>query len=1291
MAYKIRKINRNVERRDYTKVSMNLSLPNLIGIQTETFEWFKTKGIQEVLDEFFPILSFDGSSVLTLENWGFKEPRLSVRQAREESKIYDAPIYANLKLSVNKTEEIQKEFDGVVLDDTLKILTNWLEEKTVSKNITFKQQSQNSYFFELTIKKSDKPDLIQIDIIEDKKTSLICNVSIYKSGEVFLGDFPLMTEAGTFIINGSQKVIVSQLVRSPGAYFNKELNRKTGEMIYFADIIPSRGTWLEYETDSKKTGADAINPLYVKIDKSRKTTATSLLLAFGISKDDILNIFDNDEVLVETLQQDSIIGDFKIDWSNQVQEIYKKIRQGETATSEGASKFINSILFDKRKYDLTKAGRFKLKQKLSIKNRILNRVIAEDIIDANNNVLIAKDTEVNKHNIKQISEILDQDVMSVDLNYLSDIPGTRKVQKIRVYKDSELKTDTTCLIGLTSSSNEEFITVADILSTVSYLLNLKYNIGEIDDIDNLGNRRVRTVGELLQNQFRMGLNRIDKNVKEKLATSDLYKVKTSTIINAKPLTAIIGEFFNLSQLSQFMDQINPLSELTNKRRLTALGPGGLSRDRAGLEVRDVHPSHYGRICPIETPEGPNIGLINNLSTYARVNEYGFITTPYRKVINGIIQNDQVEYLTADQEKNFIIAQSNVNQDENGKILDEIIVSRFNGDDYMAKVEEIDYIDVSPKQIVSVATSGIPFLENDDANRALMGANMQRQAVPLIKPESPIVATGIEFEAARDSGEAIVAKEDAIVKYVDSKTIITDGESGIRTYILSDYERSNNGTSLTQSPIVKVGDVVKKGEIIADGPSMDQGELAIGQNVVVAFSTYNGYNFEDAIVMSERIVIDDRFTSIHIDEYTLEVRNTKQGQEEVTREIPNMSEQAKRHLDAEGIVAIGTEVKVGDVLVGKVTPKGQVQLSPEDKLLHAIFGEKSRNVKDNSLRVPNGGEGIVQSIKRFKAKSALNPDGIELPADIIEVIKVYVVQKRKIQEGDKMSGRHGNKGIISRILPIEDMPHLEDGTPVDIILNPQGVPSRMNIGQILEIHLGMAAKKLNQKVITPVFEGLNEKELEEIMAEAGMTNYGKVTLIDGQTGEPFDKPIAVGVMYMLKLSHMVDDKIHARNVGPYSLITQQPLGGKAQNGGQRFGEMEVWALEAYGAAHTLREILTIKSDDIKGRSKTYEAIVRSKRIPEPGIPESFNVLSKEIMGLGFNMYMIDETGEKSVINAYDKKDFDADNYEDDEILVKTDTLYIDDEDVDAEFEDLTYVDENDILRSFESENDIDEEE
>jgi len=808
------------------------------------------------------------------------------------------------------------------------------------------------------------------------------------------------------------------------------------------------------------------------------------------------------------------------------------------------------LLFDRRKYDLTKAGRFKLNQKLTIKNRLLGTRLAEDVLDAQGKVLIPKDTLVNKENYEEVREIFSRDIMTTPLDFLNDINSPKTIQKVKVYRDNDLKTKTITLLGITGQSNDEFLNIADVLTTISYAENLHYNIGQIDDIDHLGNRRVRTVGELLQNQLRIGMIRIEKNVREKLSTAQLFKVKPSTIINNKPLTAVIGEFFNLSQLSQFMDQINPLSELTNKRRLTALGPGGLSRDRAGLEVRDVHDSHYGRICPIETPEGPNIGLINNLATYAKVNEYGFITTPYRKVKNGVINNDDIRYLTADEENNYVIAQANVKQDDQGKILEETVISRYKGDDIIANVHDVDYIDVSPKQIFSIATSCIPFLENDDANRALMGANMQRQAVPLLKPEAPLVGTGVEFEAARDSGSAIVVKESGIVRYVDAKVITVETSQGTTTYPLADFERSNNGTAIAQNPIVKLGDMVEKGEIIADGPSMDEGELAIGQNVVVAFTTYNGYNYEDAIVMSERVVMEDRFTSIHIDEYTIERRNTKQGEEEITREIPNISENSKKYLDSDGIVAIGTEVKHGDILVGKVTPKGQVQLSPEDKLLNAIFGEKSRNVKDNSLKVPNGGDGIVQTVKRFTRED------YDLAPDVLEIVKVYVVQKRKIQEGDKMSGRHGNKGVISRILPVEDMPHLEDGTPVDIMLNPQGVPSRMNIGQILEIHLGMAAKKLGIKVATPVFEGLNEQELDEIMQEAGMTNFGKVKLIDGATGEVMDKPIAVGVMYMLKLSHMVDDKLHARNVGPYSLITQQPLGGKAQNGGQRFGEMEV---------------------------------------------------------------------------------------------------------------------------------------
>ncbi|AGR40744.1 DNA-directed RNA polymerase subunit beta [Spiroplasma taiwanense] len=1234
MSYKIKKINALVERRDYAKVSGDLELPNLIELQTDTFKWFKEKGINEVFDEVFPVASTDGDIMLTLSDWEFREPRLSIVKAKEESKIYEAPIYANLSLTIHMEDvEIFKEEISGSMETFLK---GWLQEKVESTAVEFKNGKDQLYFFEFKSKTGEK-DSIQIEIKDEKEELYLANIDIYKTGEVFFGEFPLMTDRGTFIINGSEKVVVSQLVRSPGSYFKEEMNRKNGEMIYFADIIPSRGTWLEFELDSKKSLDNKIsNVFYVKIDKSRKTTATSLLTAFKMQKDEILDLFDNNEVLTSSYEIDTLSGDLDIDFENQVQEIYKKIRQGETATPDGASKYLYGLLFDKRKYDLTKAGRFKLQQKLSVKNRLIGRVLAEDIVDVNGKIAFEKGTEITKDIHEEVERVLDNGAMIKKINFNDVIVSGKELQVVKVYKDNDLRDETATIIGITKNSKDEFINIPDIIASISYAINLMDGIGEIDDIDHLGNRRVRTVGELLQNQFRIGMMRIEKNVREKLATSNPFKMKPSSIINNKPLTAIIGEFFNLSQLSQFMDQTNPLAELTNKRRLTALGPGGLSRDRAALEVRDVHPSHYGRICPIETPEGPNIGLINNLSTYAKINEYGFIETPYRKVRNKQVILGKYEYLTADKEKEYVVAEANIKMSEDGTILDDQVIARYRGDDIMVNPADVDYVDVSPKQIVSIATSCIPFLENDDANRALMGANMQRQAVPLINPESPIVGTGVEFEAARDSGDAVVATQDGIVKYVDSKKITIEQKDGIKIYDLNDFSRSNNGTAITHLPIVKIGDKVKARDILADGPSMENGELALGQNVVVAFTTWNGYNYEDAVIVSERIVIDDRFTSIHIDEYTIERRQTKQGPEEVTRDIPNISEASKKHLDEDGIVAIGAEVKVGDILVGKVTPKSQTQLSPEDKLLHAIFGEKSRNVKDNSLRVPNGGEGIIKSIKRFS-----RADGHDLPADILEIIKVYVVQKRKIQEGDKMAGRHGNKGVISKILPIEDMPHMEDGTPVDIMLNPQGVPSRMNIGQVLEIHLGMAAKKLGLKINTPVFEGVKEKELLEIMEEAGMDNYGKVILIDGKTGEPFDKPISVGVMYMLKLSHMVDDKLHTRNIGPYSLITQQPLGGKAQNGGQRFGEMEVWALEAYGAAYTLREILTIKSDDIKGRIKTYESIVRSKPIPKPGIPESFNVLTKEIMGLGFDMHMIDEEGNKVQINAYDDNDIDVD--------------------------------------------------
>ncbi|WP_338969958.1 DNA-directed RNA polymerase subunit beta [Spiroplasma endosymbiont of Labia minor] len=1238
MSYKVKKINKQVERRDYAKVSGNLQLPNLIELQIDTFNWFIKDGINEVFNEVFPILSADGDIALNLSNWQFKESRMKPERAKSESKIYDAPIYADLNLTI----KIQN-YDIPLLEESKIEMTVFLKDFLLSKvenaSVTLNAAKGNLYFYDVKTKNSNNEiDKIQIEVVEEKASLIKVNIDIFKVGEVFFGEFPLMTDRGTFIINGSEKVVVSQLVRSPGSYFKRELNRKNGEMNYFADIIPSRGTWLEFETDIKRQlDSKTSSALYVKIDKSRKATATSLLQSFGMTKENVLNIFDSTPVIKTTYDHDVLTDNDHINFENQVQEIYKKIRQGETATTDGASKYIYGLLFDQRKYDLTKAGRFKLQQKLAVKNRLLDTVLAEDLKSVSGKILFTKGTEITKKNLHEIGRALEEGAMVEEITFSQYIKSGNKIQKVRVYKNNDSKEESIPIIGVYGESKDEFLNVPDIIATISYCLNYMDGIGEEDDIDHLGNRRVRTVGELLQNQFRIGMMRIEKNVKEKISSSNPYKIKPWSIVNNKPLTAIIGEFFNLSQLSQFMDQTNPLAELTNKRRLTALGPGGLSRERAGLEVRDVHPSHYGRICPIETPEGPNIGLISNLSTFARINEFGFIESPYRKVIDGVVKDNVIDYLTADQERDYTIAQASVSLDAKGKIKDDMVIARYRGDDLMTSPLDVDYIDVSPKQIVSIAASCIPFLENDDANRALMGANMQRQAVPLINPESPLVGTGVEFEAARDSGAAVVALQSGIVKYVDSKQIKVEGSDGTRSYFLADFKRSNSGTSITHSPCVKLGDQVDKGQIIADGPSMEQGELALGQNIVVAFTTYNGYNYEDAVIVSERVVMEDRFTSIHIDEYTIERRQTKQGQEEITREIPNVAEAAKKNLDMDGIVRIGAEVKVGDILVGKITPKGQTQLSPEDRLLHAIFGEKSRNVKDNSLRVPNGGDGIVQSIKRFTTND------FELPADIKEIIKICIVQKRKIQEGDKMSGRHGNKGVISKILPVADMPHLEDGTPVDILLNPQGVPSRMNIGQVLEIHLGMAAKRLGIKVSTPVFEGLSEEELNEIMTEAGMTDFGKVTLIDGRTGEKFDKPIAVGVMYMLKLSHMVDDKLHARNVGPYSLITQQPLGGKAQNGGQRFGEMEVWALEAYGAAHTLREILTIKSDDIKGRIKTYEAIVRNKQLPQPGIPESFNVLTKEIMGLGFDMYMINEQGEKVQINAYDEETFDYDNF------------------------------------------------
>lgn len=920
-------------------------------------------------------------------------------------------------------------------------------------------------------------------------------------------------------------------------------------------------------------------------------------------------------------------------------EIYNKLRPGEPATLEGATNLLYTRFFDPKRYDLAKAGRFKFKKKLSLLDRIAGRILAEDVKDIDGNVVCTKGTVVTNEVVDKLRPVFEAGAHTVEMKTNPRLESNGVLQVLNVYVD-ESRTKVMKVIGTDLSLNCKYVTISDMIAAYSYMLNLvdifnSYDlapedrvshmarIGLLDDIDHLGNRRVRSVGELIQNQFRIGLSRMERVVKERMSLSEVDSVTPQSLTNIRPLTAAMKEFFASSQLSQFMDQINPLAELTNKRRLSALGPGGLSRDRAGYEVRDVHASHYGRICPIETPEGPNIGLISTLASYAKINEYGFIETPYRKVNNCVIDEDDVRYLTADEEKNYIIAQANVQTSDEGEILDEQVIARHLGENIMAKREDVDFIDISPKQIVSVATSCIPFLENDDATRALMGANMQRQAVPLLNPHTPFVGTGMEYQAARDSGAALVSKHNGTVSYVDAKRIeIVDDEAVVHKYRLTKFAISNAGTCINHKPIVKVGEEVVVGQVLADGPAMEQGELALGQNVLVGFMTWNGYNYEDAVIMSERLVKEDVYTSVHIDEYSIECRDTKLGPEEITRDIPNVGDEARKNLNSDGIIMIGAEVKEGDILVGKVTPKGQAELSAEEKLLLAIFGEKSREVKDNSLRVPHGGAGIVHDIKIFDRKN-----GDELQPGVNRVVKVYIVQKRKISEGDKMAGRHGNKGVISKILPIEDMPHLEDGTPLDIMLNPLGVPSRMNIGQVLELHLGYAAKQLGLYIATPAFDGLHREDLESLMKEAGMNEDGKQPIISGRTGEYFDSPVSVGIMYFVKLSHMVDDKLHARSVGPYSLVTQQPLGGKAQNGGQRFGEMEVWALEAYGAAYTLREILTVKSDDVVGRVKTYEAIVKGQPMPEPGLPESFRVLKKELQALALDIRLLDENDQE----------------------------------------------------------------
>lgn len=1043
-----------------------------------------------------------------------------------------------------------------------------------------------------------------------------------KEQEIFMGDMPMMTDSGTFVINGAERVIVSQLVRSPSVYFNREID-KSGRELITSQIIPTRGTWLEFETDARDV-------LYVRIDRTRKVTLTTLLRAFGLSTDeDIFKMFGEDEYLKNTIAKDSTKNT-----DEALIEIYEKLRPGEPVTLDSSKNQIITRFFDEFRYDLAKVGRYKFNRKLNVADRLLNQVIAEDITN-NGEVVLEKGTQITKANMDILKESLANGFGLTEVKVNEELDQYNKVQIVKIFSpnDKKKKLD---VIGNDQSIEVKRLTISDVYASVSYYLNLLQGVGNFDEIDHLGNRRIRQVGELLQNQFRIGVSRMERVVRERMTTQEMEEVTPKTLINIRPVTAAMKEFFGSSQLSQFMDQTNPIAELTNKRRLSALGPGGLSRDRAGVEVRDVNSSHYGRICPIESPEGPNIGLITSLASYAKIDEYGFVMSPYRKVVDCQITDD-VHYLTADEELDYIISQSTVETDENNKIISEQVNARFRGENILAKPEQVDYIDVSPQQVVSVTTSCIPFLEHDDATRASMGANMQRQAMPLIKTEAPFVGTGVEYIAAKDSGVEVVAKNDGIVEYADAKKVVVKTKEGKDTYRLQNFELANSSICSHQRPIVHPGDVVKADKtILADGNSTDKGELALGKNMTVAFMTFNGYNYEDAVILNENLVKDDKFTSLHLEDYEMQCRETKLGPEEITRDIPNVSEEARRNLDENGIITIGTEVREGDILVGKVTPKGMAELTSEEKLLHAIFGEKTREVRDTSLRVPHGGDGIVHDIKIYSRK-----DNDELPAGVSKVIRVYIIQKRKIQVGDKMSGRHGNKGVISLILPQEDMPYLPDGTPVDIMLNPQGVPSRMNFGQILEIHMGMACKKLGVHIATPVFDGAHINDIKDMMKEAGMDEDGKTVLYDGRTGDPFDHRIAVGVMYMIKLHHMVDDKLHARSTGPYSLVTQQPLGGKAQFGGQRFGEMEVWALYAYGAAHTLQEILTVKSDDVIGRVKVYESIIKGQEINQAGVPESFRVLMKEFQALGLDISIINDNGEtlqlKEIEEAEDRED------------------------------------------------------
>ncbi len=1058
-----------------------------------------------------------------------------------------------------------------------------------------------------------------------------------KEQEIFLGDMPLMTESGTFIINGAERVIVSQLVRSPSVYFKREID-KNGRRIISGEMIPNRGTWLEFETDARDV-------IYVRIDRTRKVPVTTFLRALGLSSnDDITGVFGEDPYLLNTFEKDSTKNT-----DEALIEIFEKLRPGEPATLDSAKNQLIMRFFDHFRYDLAKVGRYKFNKKLNVSDRLVGCTLAEDIKTENGEIAAAKDTLITKEILEKIKPVLKAGFGVHKVSIHEELDSYNEIQEIKVY-DKNHPDKVIKILGVLDTVEEKRLTIPDIYASINYYLNLHAGIGNTDEIDNLGNRRVRQVGELIQKQFQVGMSRMERVIRERMTTQETADITPKSLINIRPVTAVLKEFFGSSQLSKFMDQINPIAELTDKRRLSSLGPGGLSRDRAGMDVRDVNASHYGRICPVESPEGQNIGLITSLAGYAKINEYGFIMTPYRRVENGKVIMDDVHYMTADEEADYYISEANIALDDDNHIIEDEVIVRYNGDNVMVSKDKVNFVDVSPSQVVSITTSCIPFLNYDDANRTLMGSNMQRQAVPLLKSEAPIVGTGVECVAAKYSGSTVVAKADGVVEYADAKKIIVKNAKGKDTYYLANFEGNNAAACTNHIPLVHAGEKIEAGQVIADGPSTDHGELALGKNMTVAFMTYNGYNYEDAVILNERLVKDDVYTSLHIEMYEIECRDTKLGPEEITRDIPNVGEEARKNLDSEGIVRIGTEVKEGDILVGKVTPKGVQELTSEEKLLHAIFGEKTREVRDTSLKVEHGAAGIVHDVKVYTKE---NSD--ELPAGVFKIIRVYIIQKRKIQVGDKMSGRHGNKGVISLVLPEEDMPYLPDGTPVDVMLNPLGVPSRMNIGQILEVHLGMAGKKLGVHYATPVFDGANLDDIHEEMREAGMSEDGKVTLYNGRTGESFEHKINVGVMYMVKLHHMVDDKLHARATGPYSLVTQQPLGGKAQFGGQRFGEMEVWALYAYGAAHVLQEILTIKSDDVIGRVKVYEALVKGKTVNQAGVPESFRVLIKEFQALGLNVQIINNNDEVLDLKEIEREEEKEDLIKIDEIDVTRETI------------------------------------